>query len=163
MFGGQPKTFGKASEVSEGLPKTFGKAFPPSLTAQGFVAPVGFDDVTAALQDLPAVDEAGGQEVNAGLQPEDLVFPLHFVQRGPHAVDAHVAVDAEGRREQVREVAPEGRDGRGGPRDARKEQQRHGGEDEQQHARLAVADGDGGRHREEDAGAQIDTSAYTRK
>ena len=155
MFGGQPKTFGKASEVSEGLPKTFGKAFPPSLTAQGFVAPVGFDDVTAALQDLPAVDEAGGQEVNAGLQPEGLVFPLHFVQRGPHAVDAHVAVDAEGRWEQVREVAPEGRDGRGGPRDARKEQQRHGGEDEQQHARLAVADGDGGRHGEEDAGAQV--------
>ncbi len=52
------KTWGKASDGLDGL--LYGKTFHRSLTTEGFVALVGFDDVTAALQDLPAIDKAGG-------------------------------------------------------------------------------------------------------
>ena len=83
--------------------------------SQRLIPPVCLNDVSAALQYLPAVDEAGGEAVNAGLYPQGLVLEADFIQCGAHAVDAHVAVDAERGREQVGEVTPKGRNSRGRP------------------------------------------------
>ena len=70
---------------------------------------VFLDDVSPALYDLPAVYQAGRQEIDTGLQPQSTVFESNFVQGGSHAVDAHIAVDSEGGREQIGEPFPERR------------------------------------------------------
>ena len=68
---------------------------------------VFFNHMFPALQYLPAIYQASGNEVNARLYPQCLVLGRYFIERGSHAVDAHIAVDAECGGEDVREVLPE--------------------------------------------------------
>lgn len=68
-----------------------------------------------AFQNLPAVYQTGGKEVNAYLYPQRLVLERHFVQRGSHAVDAHIAVDAESGGEDIGKISPECRHGSARP------------------------------------------------
>ena len=111
--------------------------------------------VAAADAGLVSVHEAGGEEVDARLEPQGAVFHGHLRQRGAHGVDADETVDAERGGEQPRHVFPERGDGRAGPRHAADEQQGQRREHEEDHARLAVAHGGGGRHGEKDARRQV--------
>ena len=56
---------------------------------------VFFNHMFPALQYLPAINQASGNEVNARLYPQCLVLGRYFIECGSHAVDAHIAVDAE--------------------------------------------------------------------
>ena len=63
--------------------------------------------ILSALYDLPAVDEAGGEEVNSGLHPQGLILEGYFVEGGSHAVDTYIAVDSESGREDIGKIPPE--------------------------------------------------------
>lgn len=101
------------------------------------------------------VEQAGGEEIDGGLEPQSTVFEGYVAERCTHARDAHVAVQSEGGREQPRHVFPERRHGGSRPRDAGQEQQRHGEEDEQHDAVLTPVDEGGERHAHEDARQQV--------
>ena len=120
-----------------------------------FIFLVLLNHVFPALDDLPTIHPAGGQEIDACLYPQGPVFEGYFVEAGSHAVDAYKTVDSESRREEVREISPELRHCRSRPGNAGKEEQGHGGEYEYQHAGLPVAYGNRGGHGKEDAGGQI--------
>ena len=100
---------------------------------------------------FPFIYPAGQQEIDGGLNPQPAPLAADVGERRAHALYAHVAVHAEGRREEPRHILPERRDGGAGPRDAREEQQRHGEEDEEHDAVLAPPDERREHHGEEDA------------
>ena len=63
--------------------------------------------ILSALYDLPAVDEAGGEEVNSGLHPQGAVFKSYFVECGSHTINPYIAVDPECGREEIGKISPE--------------------------------------------------------
>ena len=93
-----------------------------------FIFLVLLNHMFPALDDLPTIHPAGGQEIDTCLYPQSPVFGSHFVEAGSHAVDAYETIDSESRREDVGEISPEVRHCRTGPGDAGKEQQGYGGE-----------------------------------
>ena len=120
----------------------------------GFHGFVVRNEASPRSDDLGAVEDACGQEIEHRLRPQAVPFEADLRQGGAHAVDADVAVDAERRGEEVGHGLPERGHGRTRPRDAGDEQQRHRGENDEQDARLAPAHGHRDRHGEKDGGQQ---------
>ena len=104
---------------------------------------------------LCVLTQDNGKEIESGLQPQGFVFKCYFAKRTSHIVDAYKPINAERRREDVGEVLPERRNGSSRPGYSRNEQQGNGGEYENQHTRLPVADSNGSGHGKEDTGRQI--------
>lgn len=52
--------------------------------------------VHAADGYLSAINNTSGEEINAGLQPQGMILCCNIGQCGPHIIDSHKAVDAEG-------------------------------------------------------------------
>ena len=127
-----------------------GSLFIPDLGH--LVSFVFFNQMLPAFQYLPAIYRTGGDEIDACLQPQGMILESDLVERGSHAVDAYISVDSEGGREDVREISPKSGHGASRPRNAGEKQQWHGGENEQKHACLAIADGNGRCHGKENAG-----------
>ena len=51
--------------------------------------------ILSALYDLPAVDEAGGEEVNSGLHLQGAVFKSFFGECVCQSMNADIGVDLE--------------------------------------------------------------------
>ena len=78
---------------------------------QHLVSLVFLDYVLAALHNLPAVYQAGSNEIYSGLYPQSLIFERCLMQGSSHAVDTHKSVDAECGRKEIGKVFTERRDG----------------------------------------------------
>ena len=49
----------------------------------------------ASVDELVAIDDAGGEEIDEHLYPQGLVFELHVAHSGIHQVHAHIGPHAE--------------------------------------------------------------------
>ena len=87
---------------------------------------------------LAAIDEARGQKIDGTLYPQPSVFKRHFAQSRTHTLQTCISMHSEGRREEIRHIAPEIRHCSHRPRHAADEEQRHRHEDEEQHGILAA-------------------------
>ena len=90
--------------------------------------------------DLPAVNQTGKEEIDAGLNPKSAQLESNVRKRCTHRLNADISIHAESRRKEAGDRLPEGGNGRSRPRYARDKEQRHGETHEEQDAVLAPPD-----------------------
>jgi len=111
--------------------------------------------MAAGVDELVAVDKAGGKEIDNDLYPQDLILVTDVVKGGIHGVETDKGAAAEGAGEKPGDALPGTGNGTLGPADSGEEEQRQGGEDNYEDDVLTVADNAADEHAEEDTGQEV--------